>query len=366
MSNLKGHLTVCLHVGLPKTGTTTLQRALLSNADVLARAGLIYPESGLQGIGHHTFAPAMVGDRPTFDWIERIDGETLLDDLATEISSSPSQTRTVLLSSEALGRVPDAAKQVFDGLAERLKPFQRRVVIYLRRQDHYLESHFNQVLKTGARRLTDAELDAITLADLDPLLDYDALITRYERFLAPSEIVVCPFEREQLQPDLLSHFIQAVGVGPIEPIITPPSMNERLNRNALELLRAAPADLRMVGPSFAALRDRLASYSARSGPTDYEHLFTLQKRQQILDRYAAGNQAIAQRNCGREDGVLFKAPPPDGDAEPYPGLPTTEAMEMLLEAWDWAFDEITRLRQENINLRQRASNKNRPTVDLAQ
>ena len=67
-----------LHIGLPKTGTTSLQAALSENRESLLRHGVVYPETGLNGNGKHKgLLNAVLTDVDTErfgmpkDWVER-------------------------------------------------------------------------------------------------------------------------------------------------------------------------------------------------------------------------------------------------------------------------------------------------------
>ena len=46
-----------LHIGMGKTGTTALQEAFWANRDVLARAGITYPDIGVDAGAHHKITP---------------------------------------------------------------------------------------------------------------------------------------------------------------------------------------------------------------------------------------------------------------------------------------------------------------------
>ena len=70
-----------LHIGLPKTGSTSLQRALSDNRESLRRHGVIYPKTGwrkkfmpLRKVLWGGEAPESVG-MPR-DWAERFRSET--------------------------------------------------------------------------------------------------------------------------------------------------------------------------------------------------------------------------------------------------------------------------------------------------
>lgn len=89
-----------LHIGLPKTGSTSLQVALAANREVLRRHGLTYPETGIGGANqakHIGLSMVLNGAAPgdvgmTEDWIERFRTET-------------AGTDTCILSSESFSRL---------------------------------------------------------------------------------------------------------------------------------------------------------------------------------------------------------------------------------------------------------------------
>ncbi len=329
---------VWVHVGLPKTGTTTIQLALRDNAAWLADRGWLYPDTGRQGPGHHRLVPALAGPLPDNDWIATDGVDTVLDRLVAEIAAA--DPTAVVLSSEALGRSPEATGALLRRVGRGLGDGRQTVLLFLRRQDHNLESYYNQTLKTGAVRASDDELRRLRPADLDWLLDYRATVEDFRSQIGDARLLVVPFEERQLQPDLVTVFFDLLGVELGAGFVRPGRTNERLNRHALELLRGAAAERRLIGPRHAALRDRLVEYSKRRGPTPWDHLFSLEMRQAVIDRHRDGNRWIAQHACCPPREELFLEPPPTGPVDPYPGLPADEAGAMLLEVWDWASERI--------------------------
>lgn len=338
-----GPREIWIHAGLPKTGTTTIQLALRDNADWLAERGWRYPVAARQGLAHHRLVPAVIDPPPDMDWIDTAGAELALDELTAEIRATAPDR--VILSSEALGRSPEATGRVVDRLRSAFPASRFVILVLLRRQDHNLEAYYNQTLKTGAVRATDADLARVSLADLDWLLDYRALLDRFADRTGGAELAVQPFEADQLRPGLVDVVLGLLGLRADEGLRRPGRTNERLNRHALEILRATPPGLRLIGPRYAALRDRLADWSRRTGPTPWEHLFPLDLRRAALERHEAGNRWIARELCRPGRDLLFLEPPPEDDSPPYPGLPPAEAAAILLDMWDHAFDEEERRRR---------------------
>lgn len=122
---------VFLHVGLNKTGTSSLQDFMAMNAELLlAREGVLYPKAGRVGAAHHGVTERLKGHAPAGQ-------PDVLQALAEEIRHADK----VVITSESLhgiGPKPLAA------LAETLKGHEVRVVFYLREHVAYLASWYQQ------------------------------------------------------------------------------------------------------------------------------------------------------------------------------------------------------------------------------
>ena len=87
-------LTLILHVGTPKTGTTSLQLYLAKKQRKLAKKGILYPNCT-----HNS-------DAPKHQWFEknlvRIHPQNFLDNFAEILKAVDENTHTILLSSEGI------------------------------------------------------------------------------------------------------------------------------------------------------------------------------------------------------------------------------------------------------------------------
>ena len=130
---------IWLHIGTTKTGTTALQHHLSSNRDALAEQGLTYV-SPAGKTSSNSLAVAMNKNRA--DALQE-----LRADLSGQIAGR--KTKDAILSSEMLfGIAPDRLVDAIPALAG--EPLS--VLVYLRRQDRYLESNYLQKLKNGRFR----------------------------------------------------------------------------------------------------------------------------------------------------------------------------------------------------------------------
>ena len=92
-----------VHIGMPRTGTTTLQRVLTSLRPELGRAGVLYPEltprsAAEPHLSHQHLGEALDGRRPSRERQE------LLTQLAGQLAATAAET--VLLSYEGLCLIP--------------------------------------------------------------------------------------------------------------------------------------------------------------------------------------------------------------------------------------------------------------------
>jgi hypothetical protein len=154
---------VVFHVGAPKTGSTYVQKRLRQNPDVLARHNLHYPvvpgfekiaanakrltiafDVGLAGSFSRSFSDVDVSD---------LDPRRELDAL---VGNTPSEIKTVVLSSEKMRYWQ--AKPLADLIGQ---DFPCRIVLYVRKQDDWMDSYFNQLVKNRNSTSIDDIVDKV-------------------------------------------------------------------------------------------------------------------------------------------------------------------------------------------------------------
>lgn len=136
--------TIWLHIGVHKTGTTSIQTTLARHRDLLRTHGVYVPKAGTVDAcsGHHAIAWAALEDsryRPAYGDIH---------DLCRELSVIPE--RVALISSEALEYLVeqgDALREIEAALLQ--VGWEARYVVYLRRQSGYAASLWNELAKHG-------------------------------------------------------------------------------------------------------------------------------------------------------------------------------------------------------------------------
>ncbi|WP_137168123.1 hypothetical protein [Salinimonas lutimaris] len=193
--------SLILHIGTGKTATTAIQHFLYNSHAYLSKFNAKYVESGLIDDNHHLLCRNfMRGHTSTQDDIS----QSILD-LKKELSES--DYSSYIVSSEyfpglALEEIKELAEAV-SGLAE------VKVIVYLRRQDRYLESWYLQLLKSGNFNHSLEVLRERLIQD--KIFDYPYLIDLWSKIFGKNNVIVRPYEKSQFfKSDILKDFLNSL------------------------------------------------------------------------------------------------------------------------------------------------------------
>jgi len=299
---------MAVHIGIAKTGTTSIQRYLVRNRELLLdRFGLLIPRTSSVGVGHHAIAVDL-NEPPRSP-------ELRIPDLARRLRAEfeASGAERALLSSEWLGFSHHPER-----LPEVLGTDDIDIVVRLRRQDQWLESMFREQLKrTGS--VTDID-EYAAKPRIQRVADFDSLLGRWS--------AVAPVERTRVglfppgEPGRSIEVDLLADVGVVAEDLPVPDRPTKLalNRHSLAYLEEQRARGATITPSSGDFVLRaLARFSRREpDPPQWRHHLDPQRRRRYLDGFLEGNANVARHYLGRD--ALFSDAPSDGPWEPYPGL----------------------------------------------
>jgi hypothetical protein len=147
---------VFLHIGFPKTGTTSIQLFLRDHSEMLKQGGIIYPEftTHVPGPGLHTaLLTALLREIPAH--LSAVDPAANREELTKMLAEfERSGDRCLILSHESLSMNPHLD---FDLLKEFLRPFDVTVAAWIRRLDDWLESYYDWALRSRHTAVTTPE-----------------------------------------------------------------------------------------------------------------------------------------------------------------------------------------------------------------
>lgn len=315
-----------IHIGVPKTGSTFLQRVLTDSTDELRRQGLLYPQSILRGYGHHDLAFLLGGGYP--DWASP--GPTNLEDLAHALREEVGgHVGSVLLSSEDFYLYPEPL---------RLREFLSRtgvithrtpvIIAYLRRQDELHESWYNQTIKAqGCTHSLDE-----CISRFFEKWDYSVQLRPWAEAFGSENVMVRSYEASELEGgSLLNDFMRLLALPTNGLVVHASRPNTGLNRDLLEFQRALnrlPVSV-IERRTFHRELIELSHLSAGSGLFAEGPLLGVDARRQLLGRYAESNRHV---EAEYRNGIpLFSGPIDVPEPCPYGELSADKIA--LILAW---------------------------------
>ena len=288
-----------LHIGVHRTGTTSIQRFLRGNTAALGLRGVLNPDGRAR---HHLLAGRILGGQ-----LDAVVAE--LNAQADAVAGGP--VGTIVLSDEDLCTRTDMAR-----LARLSEHFDVRVILFIRRQDLWLESWYRQNVKWQWNR----DLAHLTFPEFLARrrtffwIDYDATVTRLEQLFGAAAVEVLVFEAAAMPGGPVAAFARAIGLDSLEGLVT--GQHDNASRTALttEFMRQLPLDefpdrsRRLVEEACAKVDWHVRQHYGAQSP----YYMDAATRAAVMADHAPGNAALAQRRFGRA--ALFADPLPPADA----------------------------------------------------
>ncbi len=278
-----------LHIGIHRTGTTGLQRNLAANRQALVDMGISYP---FEGTNHQDIAWALHRGNMT--------GEQVVERL------EPVDAPHIILSGE------DFCIHIDLGWLKAIrKHYQLKVVVYLRRQDHWVNSWYNQHVKWPFSRAHSVMTPDQFLGRLADFywIDFDRTLTLWANAAGRENLVVRVMESGQVK-DTIGDFLAIAGIDAGKLALDTSSQNDALPVETLDFARQAGLIDARPGRRMAVinfLKEVVASRS-HTGKTVYDR----HQRQWILAQFAKTNRKVAQTFFQRDE-LFLEGPPDDRD-----------------------------------------------------
>lgn len=290
---------VTFHIGMPKCATTTIQSFLETQAEWLAAQGQIYerhPEDRTRNQGNAAQLAAFCAAR---------DHARMTAHLAYFLRSG----RDVVLSSEVLFDLWRDEKFVPLRDAVARLGYDLRVMVYLKRQDLWIESDFKQHVKGRTDWVGTFEA-LLERRFRRGTLDYHGLLTQWAAQVGRAAMIVVPLNPSQ-QPDYALHrFLEGIGVTPPDGALGVARQNVSPPGAVIEAARHIKAALIAQGMGAADIAPLLAQFMAQvpeGAQTGADQdILSPEARRDLMARCAASNAALARDFLGGQ--VPFDAP----------------------------------------------------------
>lgn len=320
--------TLYLHIGTPKTGTTYIQNVLSNNNEVLNKYGYTFPifdiaipdASPLRNA--HFLIPKLYDEnnKRMFD----VEAE-IYNNGMSKLSECFNQYDNIILSDEMLWVRNQLDMEKFSNDLRQMN-INIKVIVYLRRQDLFIQSYWSQLVKM---HLKHALLTYIRLNKYSNIhLDYYDRLSEYADIFGKENIVVRVYEKEQYKGrynTLLSDFLETVGLGQIDEekefkeFLNPTyhAKNPSLSDIYLEIKRYFnfnPAFINKNNYVIPILYDIMEEDIGLNGFENSVYM-TYAEQMDLLGKFIEGNSKISAEYLGRTDGVLFENMPVDTGVE---------------------------------------------------
>lgn len=311
--------TLYLHIGQHKTGTSTLQNFLWRNRQWLESAGVLYPEVGLCGPTHASFALSLPGERQsvlaemfrnaavdrngTYLPYAGKSAHSLYSELGRQIADT--SCPVIVLSSECFMEWVDPSL-VHSMLSDHCD-CDIKVLLLLRRQDQWIQSVFNQVVKDPGLRFSGRLMDLPQAQ----MLDYESVVFQWATAFGKDNVRVFPYQSlSRYDAGVVGLISEVIGIEPTHNSQLP-SFEERNVSLSGEQLRVLHV-LNRRDISCECFQRVLAYFIRENekgkGIDRANTWLGYEQGCALYDQYREGNHRIAQEFIGCD--VLFLEPEP--------------------------------------------------------
>jgi len=283
--------TIYLHIGVGKTGTTSIQQFLAANHEDLSAAGMNYvlAGGGAAGGGHQNFAKSFITDIPHY----MVPPTNIISDRALILHEiEHCHESKILLSSE---NFPLSDPCLVRDFFERSRMnFKYKIVMFIRSQDELVESEYNQLVKV---RLEKRTLVEYIETEFDG--DFMKLASKWEQVFGQDNLICRIYDSRHFNVvnDFLGCLEVVLNSDMNEKYVAPVVSNKSLGFLALTLKHA----LNMLQPHTGdKLNFELPSELSMLIPDIDLPAILMNSRdaRQFLDRYRESNRKFSERFLG--------------------------------------------------------------------
>lgn len=250
-------MRLILHIGWPRTGTTSIQQYLSRSSKKLLDLGLCYPVAGRPlkekgGIGHHAFAWSLKGQRPSWADTPLREPADIFHEMTAEAAG-----RDIVLSAEGLTALDSSAVEKLSAMAA---GFDVSVICYVRRPEKMIPSWYSLFVRSSGMHA------AFNEKDLGPA--YATLLqgTAAWRQVFDTEMKVFDYD---LCGDTAAHFFRAAG---IDIPVLPRRSNASADWRLVEAFRLINERVKIPAPERRALYKAIENAFRQEQPDHSEML----------------------------------------------------------------------------------------------
>lgn len=305
----KNRKTLYLHIGMPKTATTAIQHFCRDNREEFHKYGYEYPmfEFEYANVGMWRNGHFLLGNVNQAQGNRDFEAEEKIFLEAFEQIQEEFETYdNIILSDEGVWNHGfRLGGMCWNRLQRELEKdmFTVKVIVYLRRQDEFVYSWWNQIVKTGLRKTSVITWEEMIRRLPVVQLDYYGTLEKIAEIVGKENIIVRRFDRSQFAGQMIqADFLQAVGLEFSEEYqIQEEISNVSLTKNCNEIKRILNSlpQLDQKGNDF--FRAQLREFSRQSAEDKKCGMMSRQELKEFMSKYEEGNRRIAREYLGGEE-----------------------------------------------------------------
>ena len=307
--------TLYLHVGTPKTGTCAIQELCTLNQGLLNSQGYCYPEFTYSYPGFGKRRNAVFLQRPIWkDGVRQPEQEKQRFLEGMDIIRKHFETYdNVILSDEGVwGSSCENRKSIWPELKEYsdAHQFSVKIIVYLRRQDLFIDSFWRQRVKGSRNKRSKIVLswdEYVKDCPETSYLDYYAELEKLSSFFGKENIIVRRFDRNYFPNGMIqADFLEMIGLKLTdEYVITHQSVNVSMSGNICEIKRVINLLPDITDSEYFFLRKNLIDINGVSGSEYKSNMFSAQETEAFMETYRQDNRKIAEEYLNEKDTDLF-------------------------------------------------------------
>lgn len=230
--------TVYLHIGSPKTATSSLQAVFARHKRKLRSQGVLYPGKCRHGDAHHVLVADLIQKHqsvrmPDF-WYGKFPRGEAWSTLRAEIDANAGKIDKVVLSSELFFGQSVGLEAMLGDIRQALEGHTVKIVVYLRRQDQLYASFYNQDVK-GARQWSKSAYEFYETHQIFRH-SYHRLMELWSGIFGVENVIIRPYEPAHWPGgDIVQDFCATIGIPGLGS--APLESNQGLGVNQLYIKR---------------------------------------------------------------------------------------------------------------------------------
>lgn len=236
---------IIIHIGTEKTGTTSIQKCLSENRQVLLEHNIVYPHIGKRGDAHFDLVNAihpLDNNGRHMEFLPPVTHEAnfFWDKLAEVIEKN--KGKTIVLSAEHFSsRLRHKGLGFMKAFFEKIK-IQPEILVYLRPQDEYIESSYSTQIKSGDSK--EFKVIFSSYRQQPFRYDYMKLLDLWSEYFGKKSIKVIPYQKDVIGEDIRINILSFIGfnVDKLDELnLSESHLNLKWNNSLLELARLTNA-----------------------------------------------------------------------------------------------------------------------------